>query len=211
MGAPGLGLGRKSPALGSVCPLGSGRELQGCWAALPGPGSESQWRLKAPETQAPLQAAAALIRLGSQPPQYPAAWQRHQGSGHQEGLDLAGPVTVQPQPSSPCTKDIFLYLGRQALAVRTDGHVVICKKQPSPAAPLAPSPPSTRAAASGAWAVPWHSRSVRRAAVSISRHLLRTASQVTGTGGNVVILGVDSILGSSGLLRLERDRPAWAM
>lgn len=54
------------------------------------------------------------------------------------------------------------------------------------------------------WPRPRHSRSVCRAAVSISRHLLRTASQVTGTGGNVVILGVDGVLGSSGLLRLER-------
>lgn len=45
--------------------------------------------------------------------------------------------------------------------------------------------------------------------MSISRHLLRTASQVTGAGGNVVILGV-SVLGNSGLLRLERDRPAQA-
>lgn len=54
------------------------------------------------------------------------------------------------------------------------------------------------------WPQPKHSRSVCRAAVSISRHLVRTASQVTGTGGNVVILGVEGILGSSGLLRLER-------
>ena len=54
------------------------------------------------------------------------------------------------------------------------------------------------------WPRPRHSRSVCRAAVSISRHLLRTASQVIGTGGNVVILGVDGVLGSSGLLRLER-------
>lgn len=49
------------------------------------------------------------------------------------------------------------------------------------------------------------SPSVRRAAVSISRHLFRTTSQVTGTGGNVVILGVGGHLGSSDsdFLRLQ--------
>ena len=36
---------------------------------------------------------------------------------------------LKPPASKPCAKDIFLNLGRQALAVCTNGHVVICKKQ----------------------------------------------------------------------------------
>lgn len=151
--------------------------------------------------------------LGMSLPHHPIAWQRRQGSGHQRKLGLVGPVTpLEPPALSPCTKDIFLDLGRQALAICTDGRVVTCRKQLSPAAQLALLTPSARPAPGdssglGAKLSSGHSRSVCRAAVSISRHLLRTASQVTGTGGNVVILGAGSTLGSSSLLPLERDRP----
>lgn len=38
--------------------------------------------------------------------------------------------TRNPQVPNPCIKDIFLNLGRQALAVRTNGHMITCKRQP---------------------------------------------------------------------------------
>lgn len=38
--------------------------------------------------------------------------------------------TRKPQIPNPCTKDIFLNLGRQALAVCTNGRMIICKNQP---------------------------------------------------------------------------------
>jgi len=47
---------------------------------------------------------------------------------------------------------------------------------------------------------PQHLPSACRAVVSISLHLLRTASQVTGAGGKVVILGVVGVFGGSCLL-----------
>lgn len=43
--------------------------------------------------------------------------------------------TRKPWVPSPRIKDIFLNLGRQALAVRANSHVVICERQPGLMAP----------------------------------------------------------------------------
>lgn len=43
--------------------------------------------------------------------------------------------TRKPRIPSPRVKDIFLNLGRQALAVRANTHVVICERQPGLMAP----------------------------------------------------------------------------